>query len=80
MDLEMVKLLSKVCALCEEGHAIMDCPFVPFHTRIGIVRHAKLQNVAGALMDQPHEQEPIIFVIHNKLRGMELGSQLGPQS
>ncbi len=49
----MVRLLSKVCALCEEGHAIMDCPFLPFHTRVSIVRHAKLQNVARALMDQP---------------------------
>jgi hypothetical protein len=56
VDLELVGLLSKVYALCEERHAIMDCPFVPFHTRVGIVRHAKLQNVAGALMDQPQEQ------------------------
>jgi hypothetical protein len=60
VDLELVGLLSKVYALCEERHAIMDCPFVPFHTRVGIVRHAKLQNVAGALMDQPQEQEPLV--------------------
>jgi hypothetical protein len=36
VDLEMVKLLSKVCAFCEEGHAIMDCPFVPFQIIISI--------------------------------------------
>jgi hypothetical protein len=52
--LTVVKLLSKVCAFCEEeGHAIMDCPFGPFHIRVGIVKHVELQNVAGALMDQP---------------------------
>jgi len=39
----MVKLLSKVCALCEEkGHVIMDCPFVYFHIKIGIVGHVEL--------------------------------------
>jgi hypothetical protein len=33
----MIKLLSTVCAFCEEErHAIMDCPFVPFHIRAGI--------------------------------------------
>jgi hypothetical protein len=43
VDLEMIKLLSRVCALCEEeGHAIMDCPFVPFHIRAGIVKHVEL--------------------------------------
>jgi len=42
MDLGMVKLLSRVCAFCEEGHAIMDCPFVPFHIRVGIARHVEL--------------------------------------
>jgi len=42
MDLEMVILLSKVCAFCEEkSHAIMNCPFVPFHIRIGIARHVE---------------------------------------
>ncbi len=54
MDLEMIKLLSRVCVFCEEeGHAIMDCPFMPFHIKIGIVRHVELQNVVGTLMDQP---------------------------
>jgi hypothetical protein len=47
-------LLPKVCALCEEkGHAIMDCPFMPFHIKAIIARHVELQNVVGALMDQP---------------------------
>jgi hypothetical protein len=56
VDLEMVGLLSKVYAFCEEeGHAIMDCPFVPFHIIIGIARHVELQNVVGTLMDQPRE-------------------------
>jgi hypothetical protein len=55
----------------------MDCPFVPFHIRIDITRHVELQNVAKPLMDQPHEQEPRIPVIQNRLKGMELGSQLG---
>jgi hypothetical protein len=40
VDLEMVKLLSKVYAFYEEeGHVIMDCPFVPFHIRTVIVGH-----------------------------------------
>jgi hypothetical protein len=38
---EMIRLLSKVCAFCE-GHAIMDCPFVPFHIKTSIVRHVEL--------------------------------------
>jgi len=43
VDSKMIVLLSKVCALCEEeGHAIMDCPFVPFHIRTYIVRHVEL--------------------------------------
>jgi hypothetical protein len=47
VDLEMVRLLSRVYAFYEEeGHAIMDCPFVPFHIKVSIVRHADLQNVA----------------------------------
>jgi hypothetical protein len=30
----MIKLLSKVCGFCEEqGHVIMDCPFVPFTSK-----------------------------------------------
>jgi hypothetical protein len=41
----------------EEGHAIMDYPFVPFHVKANIVWHVKLQNVVGALIDQPHEQK-----------------------
>jgi hypothetical protein len=75
----MVKLLSKIYAFCEEeGHAIMDCLFVPFHIKANIVKHLELQNVARTLMDQPHEQKPRIHVVQNELRGMELGSQLGP--
>jgi hypothetical protein len=42
MDSEVVKLLSRVYAFYEEGHVIMDCPFVPFHIRVGIVRHVDL--------------------------------------
>ncbi len=43
VDSEMIKLLSKVYAFCEEeGHAIMDCPFVPFHIRTNITRHVEL--------------------------------------
>ncbi len=50
-DSKMVKLLSRVYAFCEKkGHAIMDCPFVPFHIKANI---AELHNVVGALMDQP---------------------------
>jgi hypothetical protein len=52
VDLEVAKLLSKVCAFCEEGHVIMDCPFVPFHIKVGIAKHVELQNVIGALMGQ----------------------------
>jgi hypothetical protein len=75
----MVILFSKVRAFCEEEeHAIMDCPYVPFHIRANIVRHVELQNVAKTLLDQPQLQEPRILVVQNRLRGMELGSQLGP--
>jgi hypothetical protein len=43
VDLEMIRLLSKVYAFYEEErHAIMDYPFVPFHTREGIARHVKI--------------------------------------
>jgi hypothetical protein len=43
MDLEVARLLSKVCAFYEEeGHVIMDCPFVPFHIRGDIVKHVEL--------------------------------------
>jgi len=54
VDSEMIRLLSRVCAFCEEeGHAIMDCFVVPFHIKAGIVRHVELSNVVGTLMDQP---------------------------
>jgi hypothetical protein len=70
----MVRLFLKVCAFCEEeGHAIMDCPFVPFHIRASIVRHVELKKVVGTLINQPQEQKPRIFIVQNKLRGMELG-------
>jgi hypothetical protein len=53
MDSKEVRLLSGVCAFCEEEeHAIMDCPFVPFHIITCIVRHVELQNVVGTLVDQ----------------------------
>jgi len=43
MDLEMVILISRVCAFCEEeGHVIMDYPFVPFHIKTNILRHVEL--------------------------------------
>jgi len=43
MDLEMIKLLSRACAFCEEEvHVIMDCPFVPFHIKVSIVKHVEL--------------------------------------
>jgi len=75
----MVRLLLKVCGFYEgEGHAIMDCPFVPFHIKTSIVKHVVLYNVAGTLMFQPHEHELKIHVVQNKLRGTKLGSQLGP--
>jgi hypothetical protein len=42
MDLQMIMLLSKVYAIYEEeGHAIMDCPFVPFHIKLSIARHVE---------------------------------------
>ncbi len=53
VDSEVVRLLSEVCAFYEEGHAIMDYPFVPFHIKTSIVRHVELQNVTRALMDHP---------------------------
>jgi hypothetical protein len=43
VDSEVVRLLSRVYAFYEEeGHVIMDCPFVPFHTIINIARHVEL--------------------------------------
>jgi hypothetical protein len=81
VDLEVIRLFSRVCALCEEkGHVIMDYRFVPFHIKLGIARHVELQNGGRTLMDQSQEHEPIILVVYNILRGMELGSQLGLQS
>jgi hypothetical protein len=54
VDSKMIMLLSKVCAFCEkERHAIMDCPFVHFHIKTSIVKHVELQNVVGAIIDQP---------------------------
>jgi hypothetical protein len=52
VDSEVAILLSKVCAFYEEGHEIMDYPFVPFHIRAWIARHVELQNVIGTLMNQ----------------------------
>jgi hypothetical protein len=58
VDSKVAKLLLKVYAFCdEEGHAIMDCPFVPFHIKVNIVKHVELQNGARTLMAQSHEQE-----------------------
>ncbi len=56
----------------------MDCPFVCFHIRASIARDVELQNAVSTLMDQPQEHELGILVVQNRLRGMELGSQLGP--
>jgi hypothetical protein len=72
VDLEMIRLLSRVCAFCQEGHVIMDCPFVPFHIKVSIATHVELQNVVGTLIDQPQEQESRILIVHNRFRGMEL--------
>jgi hypothetical protein len=43
VDSNVIRLISRVCAFCEEeGHAIMDCPFVPFDIKVGIVKHVEL--------------------------------------
>jgi hypothetical protein len=63
VDSKVAKLLSRIYALCEEGHAIMDLPFVPFHIRIGIVKHVELQNVAKTVMDQSQDQELKIIIV-----------------
>jgi len=77
VDSKTTRLLLRVCAFCEEeGHVIMDCPFVPFHIKANITKHVELQNVVKALMDQPQEQESRIPIVQSKLKGMELGSQL----
>jgi hypothetical protein len=53
MDWEVIRLFSRVCAFCEEeGHAIMDFPFLPFHIRACIIKHVELQDVAGTLMEK----------------------------
>jgi hypothetical protein len=39
VDLEVIRLLSRVFAFCEEErHAIMDCPFVFFHNKTNIAK------------------------------------------
>jgi hypothetical protein len=49
VDSKMVRLLSRVCTFCEEGHVIMDCPFVPFHIKASIARHTKCgKNINGS--------------------------------
>ncbi len=78
---EVTRLFPKICAFCEEeGHVIMDCPFVFFHIKADIIRHKELQIVAVALMDQSQEHELGILVVQNRLKGTELGGQLGPQN
>jgi hypothetical protein len=52
-DSEVAILFLKIYAFCEEkGHAIMDCPFVPFHIKACITKHVELQNVEVTLVDQ----------------------------
>ncbi len=42
VDSEMIRLLLKVYAFNEEeGHAIMDCPFMSFHITSTIARHVE---------------------------------------
>ncbi len=78
LDLKVAILLSRVCVFYEEGHAIMDCPYVPFHIRVCNTRHVELHNVVRALMNQSQELEPRIPIVQNRLKRMELGGQLGP--
>jgi hypothetical protein len=43
VDSEMIMILSRIYAFYEkEGYVIMDCPFVPFHIKVGIVKHVEL--------------------------------------
>ncbi len=52
MDLEVVRLLSRVRAFYEEGHAIMDSPFLPFHIRTCIAKHGVTEcgkNINGSI-------------------------------
>jgi hypothetical protein len=52
VDSKVAKLLSKAFAFCEEeGHVIMDFPFVPFHIKENIVRHVIIE-CGRTLMDQ----------------------------
>jgi hypothetical protein len=48
--LKVVKLLSRVFALCEEETCNYACPFVHFHIKASIARHVELQNVVGTLI------------------------------
>jgi hypothetical protein len=58
VDSKLIKLFSKAYAFCEEeGHVIMDYPFVPFQIKTCIVRHVELQYVVRALMDQSQAQD-----------------------
>jgi hypothetical protein len=77
MDLKVTILLSRLSAFCEEKrHVIMDCPFVPFHIIVSIVRHVKLHNVAGTLMDQSQDQEPRIHVVKKKTERHGVGKSI----
>jgi hypothetical protein len=72
MDLEVVRLLSRVRAFYEEEHQLwilLLCLFTSKHVLLDM----ELQNVAKKLMDQSHDQKRGILIIHNRLRGMELG-------
>ncbi len=43
LDSRITRLLSRIYAFCEEeGHVIMDCPFMFFHIRASIVRHVEI--------------------------------------
>ncbi len=43
VNLEVFRLFSRVYAFYEEeGHVIMDCPFVLFHSEVGITKHVEL--------------------------------------
>ncbi len=47
-------LFLRVFAICEEeGHVIMDYPFVPFHIKVGIVKHVEVtkcgENINGSI-------------------------------
>jgi hypothetical protein len=56
----------------------MDCPFVPFHIKIGITRHVELLNVAGTLMDQSRAQELRIPIYSPKqIKRHKVGKSIG---